>query len=76
VEKLVLKCGGYIVPLLHCKKCHHEWEGRENSKCDWCGGNSYILEEVTPFERSLESIREVSLCILHRLYRITHRIQF
>lgn len=36
--------------LLHCKKCHHEWEGEENSKCDWCGSDSFILVKTTPLE--------------------------
>lgn len=39
------------MPLLHCKKCHHEWEGNKDSICDWCGGGSFILEEETPLER-------------------------
>lgn len=38
------------MPLLHCKKCMHEWEGRKGSKCDWCGGKGYILQEETQFE--------------------------
>lgn len=39
------------MPLLHCKKCQHEWEGRADSICDWCGASGRILEEETQFER-------------------------
>ena len=39
------------MPLLHCNKCHHEWEGDKSSKCDWCGGGSHILEPKTSFEK-------------------------
>ena len=42
--------------LLHCYGCHHEWEGTNKSKCDWCEGDSYVLEEVTPFELFIKSI--------------------
>jgi hypothetical protein len=41
------------MPLLHCKVCHHEWEGRPHDKCDWCGSESFILEEQTPLEKFL-----------------------
>jgi hypothetical protein len=39
------------MPLLHCKDCHHEWEGKKSSRCDWCGGKSYVLQEVSDFEK-------------------------
>lgn len=42
------------MPLLHCNSCHHEWEGRPNSKCDWCGDSGHVLEEKTSFERFVE----------------------
>ncbi len=32
--------------LLHCNSCHHEWEGREGSTCNWCGGSSYVLTSI------------------------------
>ncbi len=53
------------MPYYHCNKCHHEFEGYpsdgykmeedgsiliDNPKCDWCDGDSYILEEETPLE--------------------------
>jgi hypothetical protein len=41
------------MPLLHCKKCHHEWEGKNDSTCDWCGAEGYILEEQTDLEKLL-----------------------
>jgi len=39
------------MPYLKCTKCHHELEGRENNKCDWCGAETRILEEQTPLEK-------------------------
>jgi hypothetical protein len=42
------------MPLLHCTCCHHEWEGDIDSKCDWCGGSNYMLEEKTPLTRFLD----------------------
>ena len=49
------------MPLLHCNKCHHEWEGNPISKCDWCNNDGYILEEKTVIEEAFfgEHIREV-----------------
>ncbi len=37
---------------VHCNSCHHEWEctDEDGRKCDWCGGESYILEDETPLE--------------------------
>lgn len=50
------------MPLLHCNRCHHEWEGKENSECDWCGGTPLVLEEETHFEKAIrimiEKVRE------------------
>ena len=50
------------MPLLHCKKCHHEWEGKNDSICDWCGAEGYILEEQTDLEKLLhdkQKLREL-----------------
>lgn len=38
------------MPYLKCLDCMHEWEGDKDSKCDWCGSKSRILEEETPME--------------------------
>lgn len=43
------------MPLLHCKNCDHEWEGRITSMCAWCGEKGYILEEKTPLEKLIET---------------------
>ena len=45
------------MPLFHCNKCHHEWEGsKDMSMCTWCGSEfSYILEDQTPLEKMLKS---------------------
>jgi len=42
------------MPLLHCNKCHYEWEGGITSKCAWCGNEGHVLEEKTPLERFLD----------------------
>jgi signal recognition particle subunit SEC65 len=55
----------------HCNKCHHEFEaypekkGTEcvNPRCDWCGGDSYILEENTPLENTMKNIDELEKLI-------------
>jgi hypothetical protein len=44
------------MPLLHCQHCHHEWEGRRESVCDWCGSSSFVLSETTPFESAILDI--------------------
>jgi len=47
------------MPLFHCVKCHHEWEGileKNNPICDWCGAHGYIIEEKTPFEKMIEDL--------------------
>jgi hypothetical protein len=44
------------MPYLHCKKCHHEWEGTNGSSCSWCGGDSYILELETPLEKTIKQL--------------------
>jgi len=40
------------MPLLKCLNCQHEWEGTEDSKCDWCDSGGRILEEETPLEKA------------------------
>jgi hypothetical protein len=50
------------MPVIHCKKCHHEWEGKFHSKCDWCGAESYVLEEQSDLENLLydkDKLREL-----------------
>lgn len=42
------------MPYLHCNRCHHEWEGHKNSKCDWCMSNGYVLEKETPLEKAIK----------------------
>jgi len=44
------------MPLLHCNKCHHEWEGRITARCAWCGAGGYVLEDKTPLEKSIEAL--------------------
>jgi hypothetical protein len=51
------------MPLLHCKKCHHEWEGESHSICDWCGAESFMLEEETPFEKLFKDKRKLAIMI-------------
>lgn len=48
------------MPLVHCERCHHEWEtGVEypQPKCDWCKAEGYILEEKTHFENFMEQFK-------------------
>jgi len=48
------------MPYYHCKDCHHEWEGGdEDTTCNWCGGDSYILEKETPLEKMMKRIKEI-----------------
>jgi len=48
------------MPYRHCNKCHHEWEGgKDDEICDWCGGDSYILEDETPVEKMIKNIKEI-----------------
>ena len=45
------------MPLLHCTKCHHEWEKSNLEKhfvCDWCHSPGKIIEKETPFERFMK----------------------
>jgi len=43
------------MPYLGCDDCHHEWESGTGEyaqeKCDWCGGDSHMLEKKTPLEK-------------------------
>jgi len=47
----VVNLGMHDMPLLHCDKCHHEWEGKPDSKCAWCKESGFILEQETSLER-------------------------
>lgn len=42
------------MPYLGCTACHHELEGDEGEKCDWCGEETRVLEERTPLEKLCE----------------------
>lgn len=46
------------MPLFHCGKCHHEWEGPLdfNSICDWCGAKEPRIMVKTPMELFMKSI--------------------
>lgn len=40
------------MPLWHCARCHHEWEGMDrDSTCDWCFSIGYKIDEETPFDK-------------------------
>ena len=43
------------MPLLHCKSCHHEWEGQRHSKCDWCDDEGKVIMEKTGLEQMLSN---------------------
>ncbi len=45
------------MPLLHCSKCHHEWESvKESDTCSWCKSPSILIEKVTPFEKFVKAL--------------------
>ena len=48
------------MPHFKCTKCHHEWDDikKETNICDWCGAQSNILEEQTPFELFIKDTLE------------------
>jgi len=47
------------MPLFHCSKCHHEWEGSTTEvNCDWCNSTGYVLANETHFERFMRLWRE------------------
>jgi hypothetical protein len=53
------------MPLYHCTKCHHEWEGgKRDNICAWCKAKGYILRKKTALEsmdvkRILERFKNV-----------------
>ena len=50
---------GIIMPLMHCKDCHHEWESIDEKKpCDWCSAEGYVLEEKISLEKMLDELRK------------------
>lgn len=50
------------MPYYHCKCCDHEWQSDTKQLCDWCGGESFILEGETPPNDSLrESIVNINI---------------
>lgn len=42
--------------LLHCTRCHHEWEGTEGGRCDWCDSDSRVIERTTPLGRMIRAM--------------------
>lgn len=46
------------MPILHCSKCHHEWEGRYKSTCDWCGAEARVLKDKSELEQMIEKLRD------------------
>lgn len=48
---------GDKMPLYHCLKCHHEWEGGKTT-CDWCGADGHIIQEETDLEKYCRELKE------------------
>lgn len=46
---------------VHCNECHHEWEctNEDERECDWCGGDSYSLEDETSLEKMALNVDDV-----------------
>jgi hypothetical protein len=50
------------MPVLHCDRCHHEWEtcaSKELARlagCSWRGGGAYVLADDTPLERMVRDM--------------------
>lgn len=40
----------------HCNSCHHEFAGTDDTKCDWCGGSSYLLQAYPPLFPKLQKM--------------------
>jgi len=36
----------------------HEWEGKADSRCSWCGSEGRILEKETSFEKFVKAISQ------------------
>jgi len=50
--------------ILHCKNCHHEWPSFDKeAKCNWCGGDSYILteEKTWDYKKVLKILKKIIL---------------
>lgn len=45
--------------LYKCVNCQHEWEGTYEHDCEWCGGESYILDTITPLGAFVGNIDEI-----------------
>lgn len=60
----------FVMPLLHCNHCHHEFEGNKTDLCGWCDSPAHIIQEQTDLEKMLEEKR---LDGILRKFRETHR---
>lgn len=58
------------MPLMHCAKCHHEFEhigDPKDAKCDWCDSDStFVLEEKTGLER-------LDFCAVNEVIKVMNR---
>ena len=65
------------MPLFHCVKCHHEWEGYGKGLtpiCDWCGAHGFIIEEKTSMELMMDEMEKVDYNI-EKFLNIPKRIK-
>ncbi len=49
--------------LYHCSKCHHEWEGiNESTTCDWCEQETigYVIASETGLESLVKKLTRQS----------------
>ena len=45
--------------LYKCEKCQHEWEAISRHLCDWCGGESYMLDKKTQSNGLIDQLNDI-----------------
>ena len=62
---------------VHCKGCDHEWECTNNDKdsriCNWCGGDSYILEGEISTSEILKMVGITNKDVIQNLEELNNK---
>jgi len=45
-ERVIERMADWRFTHWHCTVCHHEWDGRDQSICDWCGSPGKQLPDA------------------------------